>query len=70
MWGSDHYIPQPDGPPPYQMIAKVDPDGVIVEMQEGNNQLAFVIAQDARANCGRSTMQQVPGGPKLPAPKP
>ncbi len=68
VWGSDHYIPQPAGAPPYTMVARVDPDQVILEMQESNNDFPFQITQDARHNC--RAQQQVPGGPKVPAPKP
>jgi hypothetical protein len=36
---------------------------------ETNNDLPFVIKQDARTLC-KTSVQPIPGGPKLPAPKP
>jgi hypothetical protein len=69
-WASDiHFFPQPAGPPPYQMVAQVDPDGKVKELADANNKLPFVIKQDARALC-KTSVQPVPGGPKLPTPKP
>jgi hypothetical protein len=64
-WQSDLYFPQPDGPPPYQMVARVDPDGKVKELGEANNDLPFAIKQDARTLC-KTSVQPVPGGPKLP----
>jgi hypothetical protein len=68
-WKSDLYFPQPAGPPPYQMVARVDPSGKVKEVVETNNDLPFVIKQDARTLC-KTSVQPIPGGPKLPAPKP
>ena len=66
---TDLYFPQPVGPPPYTMTGRVDPDDHVKEIAETNNDLDFVIKQDARALCGTLKKPPVPG-PGMPGPRP